>query len=119
MPFSQVVLGVFLCVAICAAIVCVRGLLLAPVKRRRDTDVFWLVRATGEAEGLEETVRGIMWLRDAGRTTAPVLIAADGLTAEAERKAAIIAQRCGGTVFPADKIQEVLEETVWRDPDIK
>jgi len=119
MPFSQIVLGILLSFAICAAVVCVRGLLLAPVKGRQNTDVCWLVHITGEAEGLEEAVRGIMWLRDAGRTSARVLIAADGLTPEAERKLDIIAQRCGGTVFPAEKMQEVLEETVWRDPDIR
>ena len=119
MPITQVVLGVLLSFGVCAAVICLRAFLLAPVMPRRGTDVCWLIRATGEAEGLEETIRSIALLRDTGRTCAKVIIAAEGLSDEAYKRAEILSRRVGGRVCDAGQIQEFLEGNLWTEADTR
>ena len=115
----QAALGIVICAAIAAVIVSVKGMLLTPVRRRADADIFAVISARNGAEGLEQTVRGLMWLSDSGKADMCVVIVDDGMDPQAKMRACRLAEKCGGAVCAPDNINEVIEEYRWTHPDTR
>ena len=107
---AQAVLAIALCAAVIAVICSVKSRLLLPVKDRGGVSVFSVVVISGEAEGLEGTVNGLIRLRDTGRAYTNVIIASDGAANEAVRRAERLALKAGGAVCEKDDISAVIEE---------
>lgn len=67
--------------------------LLTPVRSSRDARLTLIIRARGDAQELEQLLRGIRWLREGGTLVADVLLIDCGLTDDAaalcERSAAV------------------------------
>ncbi|MGM9521912.1 MAG: hypothetical protein ACI3VB_05480 [Oscillospiraceae bacterium] len=114
---AEIIIAAAVCAAVAAVIWSVRGMLLTPVIRREDVDVFAVIRARGEAAGLEQTVRGLLWLGDSGKAEMGLIIVDDGMTQEAHRRAEMLAEQSGGAVCPPERLIHKTEELRWRNTD--
>ena len=118
MLFSEIMLAVVLCGAVYAVVWTLRGLLLTPILRRENADLFCVVRIEGEADGLEQAIRGLMWLHAAGKMEPAVIVAQTGeLTTEARQRAERLSEKCGAVFCREDDIHRIFEELRWRDPE--
>lgn len=114
---AEIIIAAAVCAAVAAVIYSVKGLLLTPVLRREDADVFAVIRAKSEAAGLEQTMRGLMWLKDSGKADMGLIIVDDGMTLETRRRAELLASRCGAGICSADQLLHRTEELKWRNSD--
>ena len=113
--FADIVIAVVVCGAVAAVIWSLKGLLLTPVRRRENADVFAVIRAKDDAQGLEQAVKGLVWLKDSGKAELGLIIADDGMNFEARRRAQLLAEKSGAVVCAAERICEVTEEERWRE----
>lgn len=94
------------------------GRLLAPVGR--SSRVLAVIPAAGDGEGLEQNIRGLLWLRCCGLAEVDVVIADCGLSEEGRRLAQILHQQEPGLVLcSAEQLADVTkgeEVSVWRPP---
>lgn len=88
-------IGAAVCAATAALVILVKGLVYTPVRRYPEAEVAALVRVHGDAEGLEQAVEGLKWLRDSGRAELEIIISDCGMAPEAARRAEILALREG------------------------
>ena len=114
---SQIIVGIVFCVAVATIISMVKTIVLTPVRRHQDVEVLTIIRARGEAEGLEQTVKGIQWLRDSGRMETELFIADAGMDVEARRRAEVLALKDGARICGSDIHLENKEEFSWRSLD--
>ena len=112
---ADIVIAVVVCIAVAAVILSLKGLLLTPVRRRENADVFAVICARGDAQGLEQAVKGLTWLKYSGKAEIGLIIADDGMNLEARRRAELLAEKSGAVVCAADRICEVTEEERWRE----
>lgn len=63
------------------------GVMLLPMRYRRDLSVTVVIRGQGEALWLERQIRGFLWLRESGVLWWDVLILDVGLTENARDRA--------------------------------
>ena len=117
--FADIVIAVVMCLALAAVIWSLKGLLLTPVRRRERADVFAVIVARGDAQGLEQAVRGLMWLQDSGRAQMGIIIADSGMDDEARRRAELLAEKNGAVVCAAGDICDVTEEERWREETLQ
>ena len=100
------------------AVVCVLGLtgalwwllgrILRPLPRR---SAFVLLRGQGDGAGLEQTVRGFVWLRGLGLLRVPILIADLGLDPRGREIALrLCAQWPGVILWPVGDLGDYLRE---------
>ena len=104
-------------VAVAAIISMVKTLVLTPIRRHADVEVLAVIRARGEAEGLEQTVKGVQWLRDSGRMETELFIADGGMDVEARRRAEVLALRYGIRIIGLDNMMKDFEDGTWRSLD--
>ena len=72
--------------------------------------VWTVVHARGEGEGLERSLRALMWLRGLGLLGGQVAVADLGLSAEGRELALRLVSRWNGAVlWPSDRLEELLE----------
>ena len=114
---SQIIVGIVFCVAVAAIISMVKTLVLTPVRRHQDVEVLTVIRARGEAEGLEQTVKGMQWLRDSGRMETALWIADCGMDTQARRRAEVLALKVGARISGPNEFTKVIEEFSWRSLD--
>lgn len=107
---SEIIIAVAVCAALLAVVYAARGMLLTPVRRHRDTDVFTVIRAVGDADGLEQIIEGLLWLRDSGKAETDIIIVCDGLTDEAEKRAELLAEKCGGMLCVPENLAVCTED---------
>ena len=101
---TQFILAAAMCAAVAAVVMAVKRRLLAPVQAREGVDVLSVIVISGEAEGLEETARGFLWLRETGRAYTDIIIAADGASAGALYRAEKLAQKLDADICSVDEI---------------
>ena len=100
------------------AVVCVLGLtgalwwllgrMLRPLPQR---SAFVLLRGRGEGRGLEQAVRGFVWLRGLGVLRVPILIADLGLNVRGREIALRLCARWPGVIlWPAEELTDYLKE---------
>ena len=117
--FADIVIAAAVCAAVAAVIWSLKGLLLTPVRRREDADVFAVIEARDSAQGLEQALRGLMWLTDSGRAQMGIVIVDAGMDQEARRRAELLAQRCRARVCRPEELTEVTEEERWREESLR
>lgn len=117
MDYARIILAAVICGAVITILIELRGRLLCPVKRRENAELFALIVVSGEAEGLEETARGLGWLKDTGKAIMPVVIVLDGATVGAQRRAERLARLTGGTVTDGDNLHTAIKELVWKEEE--
>ncbi|HBD86882.1 MAG TPA: hypothetical protein DC001_05590 [Clostridiales bacterium] len=69
-----------------------RGLMLAPLKRGRHTLLTLTLRVTGPEPRLEETLDGVLWLRENGNLPADIIIEDAGMDEETRQVARLAAR---------------------------
>lgn len=100
------------------AVVCVLGLtgalwwllgrMLRPLPRG---SAFVLLRGRGDGHGLEQTVRGFVWLRGLGVLRVPILIADLGLNVRGREIALRLCARWPGVIlWPVGELENYLNE---------
>ena len=96
-----------LCVlGLCALAWVLLGRLLRPIPEESFRVV---IPGRGEGEGLEQTVRAIIWLRGLGLLNCPVVIATVDLTAEGWELALRLTTRWPGVVlWPVSALEEYI-----------
>jgi hypothetical protein len=72
-----------------------RGLLVTPVAVGRGARVAAVVRISGRAETLEQTVDGLLWLAKNGTLPMDIILADAGMDEETRLTARILADKCG------------------------
>ena len=83
------------------------GKLLAPAGA--DSPVYAVVPAAGDGGGLEQAVKGLLWLRDGELARFTVVIADDGLDETGRAvAAALLAGSRGVVLCPAERLGEYL-----------
>lgn len=101
------------------AVVCVLGLvgflwwLLGRILRPLPVGPAWvLLQGRGDGIGLEQTIRGFMWLRSLGVLKSPILIANVDLNREGYELALRLATRWPGVIlWPAADLGDYLAHT--------
>ena len=96
-----------LCVlGLCALAWVLLGRLLRPIPAR---NVRLVITGRGEGEDLEQTVRGLMWLRGLGLLSCPVVIADVDLTPQGWELALRLTTRWPGVVlWPVSALEEYI-----------
>jgi hypothetical protein len=107
---SQIILAVVICGAILIVLWAIRGLLLTPVRTHDGAEVFSVVRLEGDGAGAEETIRGLLWLRDSGKIQGKIIIAIGDVTADAVKRAAIVADNYGIYFCPVSELSQAISE---------
>lgn len=88
-----------------------RGLLLMPLKIGKHTKMTTVLHVTGHEPALEQTVKGLCWLRANGSLPGSVVILDDGMDTEtaavarklAETQAGVCCRRKEVAVWPANE----------------
>ena len=114
---SEIIIAIAVCAALLGVVCAARGMLLTPVRRNGDTDVFTVVRTGGDAEGLEQIIDGLLWLRDSGKAETDIIIACDGLSEEAAKRAELLCEKCGGMLCAPENLAVYTEDRTWRTKD--
>lgn len=95
--------------AVCGALMllwCITGLMLRPLGGRALRMVY---PACGEAEELEQAVRGAAWLREVGLTAGDMFIADCGMTGPARLRAGRLCERLEFVhLIPEAELPEIL-----------
>lgn len=105
---SQAILAIIVASATIVLLFAVKGRMLTPIRNGSGAEVFTVVKASGDAESLEHTLRGIKWLIDDGRIDMPIIIAADDLSNEASARVRKLAGECGGTVCRSCELEKII-----------
>lgn len=105
---SEIMLSAIIVGAVVTILIQFKARLLAPVRSRKGADVYTLIVASGECEGLEYAVRGVEAMRECGKNDARLVIVAGELTPEARERAEIIAHRAGEELYTKDSLWEIL-----------
>jgi len=90
----------------------VYGSLRTPVRCGRGTGVSTVVTARGSAEGLEQTLKGLVWLEENGIVVARILIVDCGMNEEGLALARLLTKRHANIVIcQAEEVKQWIEET--------
>ncbi len=105
-----------LCLVLLLALWLFSARLLTPVKKCRGACLHAVVSASGEADALEQSVRGLLWLIHSGRLDCDILIVDAGLSTQALAKAELLARDearihlCSGSIR--------FTEDTWRNIEL-
>lgn len=110
-----IVMAIAAAAAVAAFAVC--DMLLTPVRSTEGTEVYALVVISGDAEGLEETVRGLSYLSDRGMASLRLIVADSSASPDAKMRARLICQNNDGLVTDVDALSETVKDIIWRKPD--
>ena len=100
----ETLLGIFI-VAATVGLVCLVRAALPGTAATPGVEAVTVVTARGDAAGLEQAVRGLRYAP--GR----LIIADAGMSADAARRAELLAERFGAVVMDGDKIRLKIEES--------
>ena len=90
-------------------------LLLCPVRPGEGERLETALRVRGEAPGLEQTLRGLLWLRKSGRVRMEIVIIDEGMEPETRRTAELLCADEGLRLLAAAKTDERGDAwTAWR-----
>lgn len=95
--FVRILISALIAAAIMLLLWGMRGFLLMPLKLGKNTALTVTLRVTGPEPRLEETLRGILWLRSNGTLPADIIIEDGGMDAET-RETARLAAKSGGQI---------------------
>ena len=88
------------------------GALRTPVRCGRGTGVSTVVAARGSAEGLEQTLKGLVWLEENGIVVARILIVDCGMDEEGLTLARLLAKKYANIVIcEAEEVKRWIVET--------
>ena len=113
-------MGIFLQIAIASAVATVifgifwniYGALRTPVRCGRGCGVSMVVTAQGNAEGLEQTLRGLVWLAENGIVVARILIVDCGLDEEGLILMRLLTKKYANIVIcQPEEVQQWIVET--------
>ncbi|MBE6948791.1 MAG: hypothetical protein E7456_02985 [Ruminococcaceae bacterium] len=62
-----------------------KSLLVTPVPTDRDTELYMVVTAKGDAQGLEQTLQSLQWIREEGRIPMTLVVCDCGMGDEGKR----------------------------------
>ena len=110
----DVLVAILISAAIFAFVWAVKGVLLTPVRTGKDVKLTTVVSVKGSADELEQTISGLMWLRESGKLEMDVVLFDTGLTPEAQKMMEILAQKNGKIILcPKGGLEKLLEERLW------
>ena len=92
MAFVKVIAVLMLAAAALLVFVLLYGIIICPVKPGRGERLNAVLRVKGCAPCLENTLRGLLWLRDSGRVDMSIVIVDEGMDADTRQTAELI---CG------------------------
>ncbi len=95
---AEIILAAVITAAILLSLWAVRGISLLPVETGEGVILESRVRATGDGDGLENTVEGLMWLRDNGTLRGNIVISDNGLTCDGRKRAELLAKKYDITI---------------------
>lgn len=116
MTIIEVIAAAALCALILSAILIVKEGMVTPLRPDEDTSVLFLVRSSGKAEGLEQTVKGLMLICDPAGSRANIVICDEGLCREAKRAAEMLADdNKKVSLCLSGHIDTIVEDITWRE----
>ena len=81
-----------------------RGLMLTPLKKGEHTQLTVLVRVTGREPALEQTVKGLGWLRSNGTLPGTVVLVDNGMDEETVQVAEKLARSVAGVCYRREEV---------------
>lgn len=85
------------------------GKLVAPVGGE-EAPVYAVIPASGSGEGLEHTVRGLLWLRGGQLARCTIVIADGGLDQSGRAVAAALCGQGGTVLCPMERVPDLLRQ---------
>jgi len=109
--FAQIVIAATAAAVILGTIWAIYGALRTPVRCGRGCGVCMVVTAKGGAEGLEQTLKGLVWLEQNGIVVARILIVDCGMDDEGLTLVRLLAQKHANIVLtkPEEVMQWIVE----------
>ena len=80
------------------------GIILCPVKPGRGERLEAVLRVKGSAPCLENTLRGLMWLRGSGRVDMAIVIVDEGMDEDTRQTAELLCDEGSGVALISKKI---------------
>ena len=94
----------------------VRGAFARHVPGSNGTDIISVVKASGRAEFLEETVNGLLWLKDSGAYKGNVLIVDCGMSDDAKKLAGLLTRdKKGIAMCSQSELDLIWEDFGWTE----
>lgn len=81
-----------------------RGLMLTPVKKGKNTNVTVVVRVAGGEPCLEQTVKGLDWLRANGTLPGTILLLDEGMDLETARLAETLERSMAAVEYEREEV---------------
>ena len=88
-----------------------KSLLVTPVPTDRDTGLYMVVAAKGDAQGLEQTLQSLQWLREEGRIPMTIVVCDCGLGENGKRL--ISADKWDAIYCTPDSLGELTWQKGW------
>lgn len=88
----EIIVSVFICVAVIFGIWLLRGMLLTPVVRGKNQTMTVYVTVNGPSPELENTVNGLLWLAENGTLRADIMIIDRGMDDGTRERAELMAK---------------------------
>jgi len=110
--FGQIIIAAAAIGVIFGILWVVYGSLCTPVRLGRGIGVCTVVTARGSAEGLEQTLKGLVWLEENGIVVARILIVDCGLNEDGLALARLLAKKYANVVIcQAEEVGQWIVET--------
>lgn len=97
--FGRILISTLAAAAIILLLWSLRGFMLMPLKLGKRTSLTVTLRITGPEPRLEETLDGIIWLRQNGTLPAEIILEDAGMDEETRETAELAAKSFGGISF--------------------
>ena len=88
----------------------IRGTMLLPVRLGRKQELALILKSADNEDGLEHTVRSLLWLVENGTLPASIVIEDIGLSADAKRAAQLLEKQ-----YACIRFQASAEDHAWEN----
>ena len=110
--FIQIAIAISAAIIIFGVVWSLYGSLRTPVRTGQSCGVFTLITATGDADGLEQTLKGLVWLEKNGLVSTEIFIVDCGMDADGQTQARLLAKKYGNiTLTQPEEVQRWIMRT--------
>ena len=109
----ELLIVLLICAILLVVFYMVKELLVLPVQINEDTRLTMVIHASGTGKNLEQTVGGLLWLRNSGKVKFELVLRDEGLTEEGRRLATLLARKDGAITLEEGWQRSLPEKQTW------
>lgn len=103
MLFAKALAALMLAALALMAFVLLYGIIICPVRPGKGEQLEAVLHVNGSAPGLENTLRGLVWLRSSGRVYMNIVVIDEGMDADTRQTARLLCNEKNGAVLLSEK----------------